>query len=340
MNHHVKQLQRRLKRPLLVSKKENLLYLTGRSFIDGYLLVFPKKAPVYLGNGLEVFKGMRSDYIFRVDKYIKSGFLQVEDVLSLKELKFLRKKLPTVTVKPVNDLVETAREIKSADELAYMEQAYRITALVFANIKRLLKQKQWTEQGLAQYIRIWGLEYGADDVSFEPIVAAGSNAAIPHHKPTDRVIKKGQSIVVDFGFKVKGYCSDFTRTVFLQRAPQQLAKIYNQAEVAYQKAFFGIRAGMAGAQADSLARDYLKVSKLDKYFIHSLGHGTGLEVHEAPSLSPRSKDILQNGMVFSIEPGIYLPRVGGVRIEDLVYLKSGQPRYFVEVSTKLHDNII
>jgi len=341
MNYsRVKQLQANLDQPLLVSKKENLLYLTGRSFVDGYLLVSPKKAPVYFGNGLESFAGMKSDYIYNIAKHIKTGTLNVEDKLTLKELNYFKKNVKAVSIKPASGIVEQLRAIKSADELASLAEAYRITALVFANVKRMLAKKQWTEQGLAQYIRIWGLEYGADDVSFEPIVAAGANAAIPHHMPTGRIIKTGESVVLDFGFKFKGYCSDFTRTVFLKRVPAKLREVYNQTESAYQKAFDGIRAGITGDAADAIARISLKSAKLDKYFIHSLGHSTGLEVHEKPNLTPGEKTPLQNGMVFSIEPGVYIPKLGGVRIEDLVYLEKGQPHYFVDVPRALKANII
>jgi Xaa-Pro aminopeptidase len=341
MNLRLKQLRLRLQQPLLVSKKEHLLYLTGHSFIDGYLLVWPKKTPVYFGNGLEAVKGLNSDYISNLDKHIKTGQLEVENHLTLKELSYLKKKLKNVRISPAKvKPIEELRLLKTAGELANLTEAYRITALVFANIKRMLKKEQWTEQGLAQYIRIWGLEYGASDISFEPIVAAGANAAVPHHRPTARIIKPGETVVVDFGFKVNGYCSDFTRTVFLHRAPKVWAKIYQQTEQAYRLAFTGIQEGINGQEADSLARDYLKKVKLDKYFIHSLGHGTGLEVHEQPSLSPKTRDTLQDGMVFSIEPGVYKPEEGGVRIEDLVYLHHGRPQYFVPVATDLNSNII
>jgi len=336
----IKLLQRKLDRPLLVSKKEHLLYLTGHSFIDGYLLVWPKKPAVYLGNGLETIKGLNSDYIFNLHKHIKKGQLNIENHLTLKELSYLKKKLPGVQIKPLEGAVEQLRLIKSAQELDHLSEAYRITALVFANVKRMLKKQQWTEAGLAQYIRIWGLEYGADDISFEPIVAAGANAAIPHHRPTSRILKSGETIVIDFGFKVQGYCSDFTRTVFLQRASKKWQKIYRQAEAAYRAAFDGVHSGLTGGEADSLARDHLRRAKLDRYFIHSLGHGTGLEVHEQPSVSPQIKTILEDGMVFSIEPGVYLVGQGGVRIEDLVYLQNGRPQYFTFVPTDLTSNII
>ncbi len=341
MNPHLKQLQRQLKEPLLVSKKENLLYLTGHSFIDGYLLVWPKKPAVYLGNGLETIKGLKTDYIFNISKHLAKGQLQVENHLTLKDLSYLKKKLKGVNIKAATDtLVEQMRLIKTNDELASLNESYRITALVFANVKRRLKKEQWTEIGLAQYIRIWGLEYGADDVSFEPIVAAGSNAAIPHHRPGERILKSGETIVVDFGFKVKGYCSDFTRTVFLKKVPKKWTEIYRQTEQAYRSAFDGSRSGITGGEADALARDHLKKAKLDKYFVHSLGHGTGLEVHEHPSIAPQVRDVLQDGMVFSIEPGVYQPGQGGIRIEDLVYLQNGRPQYFVKVPTDLNSNVI
>jgi Xaa-Pro aminopeptidase len=147
-------------------------------------------------------------------------------------------------------------------------------------------------------------------------------------------------VVLDFGFKVAGYCSDFTRTVFLKKAPPKLARIYIETEKAYRQAFNHIRAGMTGAMGDALGRDVLREANLEEYFIHSLGHSTGLEVHERPNLTPGEEAVLENSMVFSIEPGVYVPKLGGVRIEDLVYLKNGRPHYFVSVPTALKDMII
>jgi Xaa-Pro aminopeptidase len=305
-----------------------------------------KKQAVFFGNGLEKLEksaGLKSDQLSNITKYLKkNSTLIVEDDLKLAELAYFKRKLKSVKLRDNSQekLIEQLRLIKSREELENMRRAYEITAWVFAIIKKELKKKQWTEIGLARYIRIWGLELGADDVSFDPIVAAGANAAIPHHQPGDAVLKPGQSIVLDFGFKVNGYCSDFSRTVFLKRAPERLAKIYNAVQQAQDEAVRSIGAGQTGKEADAIARSYLKKQKLEKYFIHSLGHGTGLEVHEAPGVGPFSKNVLENGMVFSIEPGVYLPKLGGVRIEDLVYLQSGKPKYFFKVSNLLKDNII
>jgi Xaa-Pro aminopeptidase len=336
----IKSLQKTLSAPLLVVKKENLFYFTGQHFIDGYLLVTKKKA-VFFGNGLEQIKGMKSDFISSLPKYLRAGqTLQVEDGISVAEWNYLKKKLKGIKLVETAGIIEQMRAVKTAKELADLQWAYQITAEVFATVKSQLKKKQWTEEGLARYIRIWGLELGADEVSFDPIVAGGPHAAIPHHRSGPAILKRGQSIVLDFGFKVNGYCSDFTRTVFLGSVPAKLRHAYNEVEAAYNLAFEFARVGKTGGAVDSVARRHLAKAKLDKYFFHSLGHGTGLEVHEQPSVSPRSADVLKNGMVFSIEPGAYFANVGGIRIEDLVYLEKGKPEYFVKVPTALKNNTI
>jgi Xaa-Pro aminopeptidase len=206
-----------------------------------------------------------------------------------------------------------------------------------------------TEIKLADFIRLVGLKLGAEDVSFPPIVASGQNAAIPHHVPSNKQLKLGESIILDFGFKYKNYCSDFTRTVFLKTVPKRLEMAYNQVEKAYNQSMRyidGHHLGLPqmvpikGKDVYQRAVDVLAEKHLDKYFIHSLGHGTGLEIHELPNLSPNSKNILKDGMVFSIEPGAYIPKLGGIRIEDLVYLEKGKVKKFITIPTSLLANVI
>ncbi len=344
----IKRIQSQLAYPVLIKKQENLLYLTGRSFMTGYLLVNPspdkgrgRGEVVFFGDGLEHPHGLPSDQLKNIKKYLRPrATLFVEHYITVQELDSLKKFLFGVKIKTNPSLVEVLRMVKSTSELKDLTEAHRITASVFEIVKKQLRKKQWTEFSLAQYIRIWGLELGADEVSFAPIVAAGSNAAVPHHKPTGKILKPGESIILDFGFKVNGYCSDFSRTVFLKHVPKKLETIYLAVQAARFNAVRRARAGMTGGELDQQARRVLKLAKLEKYFIHSLGHGTGLEVHEAPSVSPNSKDVLQNGHVFSIEPGVYVPRLGGVRLEDLVYLDGGRAKYFVKVPTALEENVI
>jgi Xaa-Pro aminopeptidase len=253
--------------------------------------------------------------------------------------------------------VDFQRIIKEPGEIALIKKSMQIVERVFKLVRTEIKKPGMTENRLAQFIQTSGLKMGAEDISFPAIVASGINAATPHHVPSGKKLKAGESIIIDFGFKYKNYCSDFTRTVFLKHAPKKLAESYNEVEKAYNESIDFInqreiegslpglprKAAFKGTAAGDVYQksvDVLAERHLDKYFIHSLGHGTGLEIHELPNLSPKSKDVLENGMVFSIEPGVYIKNFGGIRIEDLVYLKNGKVKKFINVSTKLTDNII
>lgn len=340
IKHRLQKLQSVITRPHLVKKRENLFYLTGADFIHGYLLVFPgNKKPVFFGDGLEKVEGVNADYLFNINKYLKSGAeLEVENVLSLAENEYLKKK--GLKVKPVHSLVDIIRTIKDKQEIVEIGRSMQLVEKVFNETKKQLAKKQWTEIELAKFIKLRGLQLGASDVSFDPIVAAGANAAIPHHKSTKKILKSGESIVIDMGYKVNGYCSDFTRTVFLKKVPKRLLEMYKATALAARSAFAAAGPGMKAFELDKVARDILKQHKMGKFFFHSLGHGTGLEIHEWPRVSEGSTDTLQNGMVFSIEPGVYIKNIGGVRIEDLVYLDKGVCKNFTNVSMTLAANII
>ncbi len=376
----VKYLQSVLNNPILIKKKENLLYLLERSFLHGYLLVKPRKhaeskaekrgrkSVVFLGDGLERIEGLHSDFLKNVGKYIRrSETLEVFGEFTYAEVKYIKFKNPKLRLKVTikHDPVDHQRVIKEPAEIANVRRSMQIVEKVFRMVKTELKNTDRgrinTEIGLAKFIESAGLRMGASELAFPAIVASGANAAVPHHVPSSKRLKAGESIILDFGFKYKNYCSDFTRTVFLKKAPKRLAEAYNQVEKAYNESIFFVslrgvhptkqsnagnrllrsaRNGITGNQVYQKSVDILKEKHLDKYFIHSLGHGTGLEIHELPNLSPASKDILQDGMIFSIEPGVYIPKVGGIRIEDLVYLEGGKVKKFINVSTKLTENII
>ncbi len=335
----LKKLQKKLTAPILVADKNNLLYLLDKPVMDGFLLL-TKNDAIFFGNGLEKISGTKTARLSDIARFIKGKTLLIEDCITIREQQFLKKFSKSIKLQTINGLVEELRLYKDKDELSMMKSAYDITVKVFSRIKISLAEKKFTELALARQIKIWGLELGVDDVSFEPIVASGVNAAIPHHMNSNKVIKSGECVVLDFGFKVNGYCSDFTSTVFIKSASKQLKTVYNHIENAYQLSVESLKSGIAAAEPDVIARNYLAQNKLEKYFTHSLGHGTGLAVHESPYLYKTSKDVLQDGYVFSIEPGVYIDGVGGVRIEDLVYLQNGKAKYFAKVSTKLEDNII
>ncbi len=339
--------------------------------MNGCLLV-KKNDTVFFGDGLEKAEGIKKvDRLKNIGRYLRRGsMLEVEDALTFAEAAYLRIKNKEfgIKIKAVKSPVDFLRIIKEPAETKNIAQAMQIVRRVFGQVKKVMRQRTWTEIALANFIKSTGLKLGAEDVSFPPIVASGANAAIPHHVPSNKKLKAGESIIIDFGFKFRGYCSDFTRTIFLKRVPERLAKAYNQVEKAYNEAIAflsssGKRSETRGSKSrsrvikmDSRFRgndkkiiaghvyqkslEVLAEKNLDKYFIHNLGHGTGLEIHELPNLSPDSKDILREGMVFSIEPGVYIPKVGGIRIEDLIYLEGNQAKKFVFVPTSLADNII
>jgi len=374
----IKKLQLSLQNPILVKKKENLLYLTGRSFMQGYLLVKPLPASplekgrrtadasqnrglpaealakagaplfskegvggvIFLGDGLEKIEGVHSDFLKNVGKYIKpKETLEVFGEFTYAEVKYIKHKNPKLKLRVVvkHDPVDYLRMIKEPGEIVLVKKSMQIVEKVFYQVKKNLRRggsrpsPTWTELRLANFIRLAGLKLGAEDVSFPPIVASGANAAVPHHVPSNKRLKAGESIILDFGYKYKNYCSDFTRTVFLKTVPKKLEMAYNQVEKAYNESIdfinspppslykkrggddLGMLRGLPsmavgspsyykrGLGGDILAGDVYQKSvsvlaqkHLDKYFIHSLGHGTGLEIHELPNLSPNSKDILKD----------------------------------------------
>ncbi len=364
----IRQLQSSIVQPLLIKKKENLFYLTGQWFMQGFLLV-KKNDVIFFGDGLEKVEGIEKiDRLKYIGKYLgRSKNLQLEDIFTFAEVKYLRQKALGIRHKVLRSPVDYQRQIKDINETKLVGKSMKIVEKVFGQVKNQLQKKWWTEKGLAEFIKSAGFKLGAEEVSFPPIVASGANAAIPHHIPSFKRLKAGESIIMDFGFKYKGYCSDFTRTVFLKRVPSRLKKAYNQVEKAYNESIRLMSKRMklqaqrsnfqtaASFRKGEILRSFGKIKardiyqkavsvlaekKLERYFIHNLGHGTGLEIHEFPNLSPESKDVLENGMVFSIEPGVYIPRMGGIRIEDLVWLSEGKVKKFINVSTKLKDNII
>jgi len=354
----ISKLQKQIQNLVLIKKPENIFYLLGRSFLHGYLLVKPRSSkPVFFGDGLERVDGVKTDRLKYLPLYLgKARKLELEDEFTFAEFNYIKTKFEEhkikVNIKHIKSPVDFLRTVKSQEEIALVKKSMQIVEAVFKLVRKEIKKPAMTEIKLAQFIQKSGLSMGAENVSFPAIVASDVNAAVPHHVPSKKKIKAGESIIIDFGFKYKGYCSDFTRTVFLKKVPSRLAVAYDQVEKAYLSSMqyiegalpgFPLKSAFKGIMAGKVyqkAVDVLAEKHLDKYFIHSLGHGTGLEIHELPNLSPSSKDILKPGMVFSIEPGVYIPRLGGIRIEDLVVLKKEGIEKFINVSTKLRDNIL
>jgi Xaa-Pro aminopeptidase len=221
---------------------------------------------------------------------------------------------------PTEGLADGLREVKTAEELAVVRQALALTEQVFTEVAGSLRPGM-SEGQVAWQIERKIREAGAS-LAFPPIVAAGTNGARPHHHPGDYLIKEQEPIIIDMGARVGGYCADFTRTVFLGEPTDRFQEIYTLVRRAQAAAEAGLTAGMESLAGDALAREVIAQAGYGEAFGHSLGHGVGLAVHEAPSLSPvqERSTVLKAGSIVTVEPGIYLPDWGGVRLEDMVVI--------------------
>ncbi len=262
------------------------------------------------------------DDVIATLKRVNAKVVGFEDAsITVAEHKKLKGTLKEFTLKPASSDIALARLVKRADEIEKIALAESVTQRALAKTLPLLKVGV-TEKEISNEITYNMLALGAEGLAFENIVAFGVNTANPHHHPSSKKLEKGDMVTFDIGAKVNGYCGDMTRTFcFGGGVHEKLAAIHRIVLGAQEYALANIKAGMTGREADLLAREYITANGYGQEFSHSLGHGIGVEVHESPYLSPRSEDILEEGMVFSIEPGIYVDGLGGVRIEDLVVVK-------------------
>jgi Xaa-Pro aminopeptidase len=236
--------------------------------------------------------------------------------------------------RPTVDLVETLRERKDETEIARIAEAADVAT---SALERTLPQVRvgMTELAVAGMLEKAMRDAGSEGFAFPSIVASGPRAALPHAHSSSREIESGDFLLMDFGAVVHGYCSDLTRTVVVGSASAEHRGVYDIVRVANERGAAGVRAGMSGRDADALARDYIERSGYGPLFGHSLGHGIGLEVHEAPRLARTAEGVLAEGAVVTIEPGVYRPGWGGVRIEDDVVLASDGPRILTQFPREL-----
>ena len=222
---------------------------------------------------------------------------------------------------PMEEVVERLRWVKDRDEIALIEQAQAAADQAFERVTGKLTEGV-SEQEVAFELELAMRDAGADAVGFPTIAAFGENAAEPHHGPGDRRLAKGDVIKLDFGSRVEGYHSDMTRTVSFGEPDPRIREIHEVVLRAQEAGSAAVRAGARGGDADAAARDVISEAGYGDHFGHSLGHGIGLEVHEGPTLRGGSEDVLPEGTVVTVEPGIYVPGLGGVRIEDMVVVEA------------------
>ena len=229
-----------------------------------------------------------------------------------------------------------AMSVKTEEEISLIRKACSVAEEAYAKLLADLKEGV-TENEAAAMLEYYMRKCGAEDRSFDTIAAFGKNSSVPHHAPDNTKLAKGMPVLFDFGCKCGGYCSDITRTFLFGKGDDQaeFSEMYERVYEAHMLAAEKIEAGMTGREADAIARDHLKKFGLDKFFTHSLGHGIGINIHEFPALSPNGKAKLSDGMVFSIEPGIYFEGKFGIRVEDSVTLRNGKVESFMKSDKKL-----
>jgi len=249
----------------------------------------------------------------------------------------LKKFLKRIALKPVSGLVTGLRKIKSPWELKQIEHALKIQEKVFLQVVRLLRPGIREFEAAAE-LRHRMVLAGADEQAFECMVQFGSNASLPHGRPTDRILKEGNIVLIDWGCKYAGYHADLTRTFFVGSIPARLRKIHEIVAQAQAAAVARVGPGVPFSEVDKAARDVIRKAGYGKQFMHSTGHGIGLRIHEAPGLSFAAKGNLEPGMVVTVEPGIYLPGVGGVRLEDDVLVTAKGHRVLSRLPIGLRGN--
>ena len=329
----------------LITDPSTRLYFTGYNSTDGFLLLVDDRGYFIIdsryfyaakralkGKPYEVVKGYFKEAADLIKKHVEKVLYVDFSKTSMQEAQNLA--FLGVELKDCHEEVVAARIIKSETELRYIKRACKIAEDSLKAIIPEIKEGV-TENYIAALLECEFKKRGAEKPSFDTIVGFGANAAVPHHETGNTKLVKNSVVLIDFGCKYKGYCSDITRTMFFGAPDKEFIKAYNAVNAASDAAHEGIREGMTGKVADSLARDVLKARGLGDYFTHSLGHGIGADIHEDPTLSPRGEQQLLDNMVFSIEPGVYLDGKFGIRIENTVMLSGGKVKSLVSLSRKL-----
>lgn len=314
-----------------MSSPASIRYLTGYAGSNGLVLIAPSEThfftdPRYATDARENIGGKvhiaKKPLIDEAAKVIKRkhlrrvgyepGWMQVDTFDRLKSAVGSGPKLA-----PVAGFVEGLRAIKSPSEIELIRASVNVNSKAFEKVLRRIKPKVRELEIAAE------LDYqirlgGAENTAFETIVASGVRSALPHARPTDRQVEAGEFLLIDMGALRQGYCSDMTRMAFIGQAPKKARLLYDAVLEAQLAAIDVVKAGVPVKKVDGAARDVLKKYGLDKAFVHSTGHGLGLEIHEMPRIAKKDKAKLQAGMTITIEPGAYLEGFGGVRIEDTV----------------------
>jgi len=318
---------------LLVTRLVNVRYLTGFTGSNGALLLLPGAAVLATdGRYATQASEQASDFDLLVDRDLMSSLIRRASEARVQRLGFedydvtvarhalMSQRADGIALVPIGQAVEALRAVKDESELGLLAAACGIGDVAFAAVLADVRPGR-TEREIAHALEDHMRRLGADGPSFETIVASGPNSAIPHHTPTDRTVEQGDFVKCDFGALLDGYHSDMTRTVVVGSAAEWQREMYAVVAAAQQAGRDAVRPGISCRDVDARARAIVDSSDFSGRFVHPLGHGVGLEIHEQPTLIATATDTLAERMPVTIEPGIYLPGRGGVRIEDTVVVR-------------------
>jgi len=332
---------------LLVTNLSNIRYLTGFTGSEGTLILSPKEAwfltdSRYTAQAQSQVSGAQVvEFSVRLDTLsellLQAGGQKVafeSGNMTVQLYQELTARLPGLEFVAADAELVSLRTVKDAGEL---ELLGRVAQIASQSLLEILPQ---VRPGALESEVAWALEVamrngGADGTSFDFIVASGERGALPHGKASDKRIAAGELVTLDYGALYRGYCSDETVTVCLGGPDSRQREVYETVRAAQELAIESARPGMSFREVDAAARDYIAAKGFGQYFGHGLGHGVGVDIHEHPTVSPRSTAIIQEGMVFTVEPGIYIPGWGGVRIEDTVVMEAGGCRRLTQVPKAL-----
>lgn len=334
---------------IFISSAHNRRYITGFTGSSAYVYISARKK-VLMTDFRYMEQAAMTCPDFEILDYMKLGLNEtIKKIMELDGTKTLGYENHHLTVKafdfhkghleevewiPLEDMLEKLRMVKDQSELDLIEYASSIGDAAYKHILEYVSVGM-REIDVALELEMFMKKKGASRLSFESIVASGKRSSLPHAEPTTKTINKGDFVTLDFGCVYEGYCSDMTRTFVMGEADADQIRVYNTVFKAQELALGAIKAGMTGKEVDFVARTYIYDQGYEGYFGHGLGHSLGLEVHENPRLSEQGHMTLQEGMVVTIEPGIYIPDFGGVRIEDLIVVTKEGYKNFVHSTKEL-----
>jgi len=334
----------------IINSDINRRYFCGMKSSAGYILAFREKTYLlidfrYIEKAKSVVKNceviLLTSIKTQADELFKkhnAKVLAVEsETLTVSSLTDFEKMFEGFEIDASNNLssaITALRSVKTNEEIEKITTAQRIAEKAFENVLNFIKVGK-TEKEIALELDFFMLKNGAESISFETIALTGENTALPHGVPSDKEVRNGDFVLMDFGAVYDGFHSDMTRTICVGQPTEKMKSVYEIVLDAQNRSIEKVKSGIYGADLDKIARDIISNAGFGENFGHSLGHGVGMEIHEFPTASPTSKAILEENMVITIEPGIYLPREFGVRIEDFVVIKQNSCQNITKCDKKL-----